>query len=383
MAGAVHDRGMLRAAPVTHAPDAVAPDTGRLHLLDGLRGLAAFAVILDHVPSATLASLTPGRYLAVDFFFVLSGYVLARANDERLRGGGEGWAFMHTRLARLYPLYLLGALIAIMTLAAQLAAGWSDISWSQLAIVAGAALLFLPMPPVFGWTTQHLYPLNGPAWSLFFELVANLVYARLARFLTLRVFAVLLPAAAVAVTVSVLNHEAPGPGWLWPHFDAGLSRVIFGFFAGVCLHRLRGRLPDLAVPAWLPALAFTAMIMVPAPETFRKSFDVASALLFAPLIVWLGANARVSGITADFCARLGSLSYGVYVLHVPVMGALGVTMAVAGWSPPYGFVHVILVAGLAAIAAALAGRLWDAPLRARLSRLARSPRPGRAQKLRG
>lgn len=363
LAGRVHGQGMSEPASAARSS---AP--ARFHLLDGLRGLAAFAVILDHVPSATLAALTPGRYLAVDFFFVLSGYVLAHAYGRALADGLSPLAFMRMRFARLYPLYLLGLLLALAVLLAQRLAGWTDLPWTEIAVVAGAGFLFLPMPPAFGWTTGHLYPLNGPAWSLFFELVANLAYALVARFLTPAVLAVLLPVAGIATLVGVINHDTPGPGWLWPHFGAGLSRVAFGFFAGVCLYRFRERLAAPAVVWWIPVLIFAGMVMVPAPDGWRNVFDAAAAIAVAPLVVWLGANAKIPAIYEAFCDRLGRLSFGVYILHVPVMAALGLAMALAGWLPPFGFAHVLLVAGLAAAGAALADRFWDKPLRRLLSR---------------
>ncbi len=362
---------MSEAAPAPHSST-----TDRFHLLDGLRGLAAFAVILDHVPSVTLAALTPGRYLAVDFFFVLSGYVLAHAYGRVLVEGLAPISFMRMRLIRLYPLYILGLLIGLAAVAAQRAAGWIGMPWSEIAMVAGAGVLFLPMPPAFGWTTGHLYPLNGPAWSLFFELAANLVFALVARFLTPRVFAVLLPVAGLAAVLSILNHDLPGPGWLWAHFDAGLARVMFGFFAGVCLYQMRDHWPRIQVQWWLPALIFAAMIMAPAPDSLRQPFDAFAAIVAAPLVVWLGATARITGKQAEFCSWLGRTSFGVYILHVPVMGALGLGLAIAGWTPHYGFVHVLLVAGLSASLAMLADRLWDKPLRGILSRGWR-PRTGK------
>lgn len=355
------------------ATAAQTPGLGRFHLLDGMRGLAAFAVILDHVPSATLSALTPGRYLAVDFFFVLSGYVLAHAYGGRLANPGGAAAFLRERFARLYPLYLLGLMIALATVAAQRLAGWTSIGWGELATVAALGVLFAPTPPVFGWTTQHLYPVNGPAWSLFFELVANAVYARVARFLTARVFCVLLPVAGAFAAVAILNHEAPGPGWLWPHFGAGFARVMYGFFAGVCLYRMRDRLPRASFPAWAPVLILAAMMMLPVPAELRKVFDATAAIVLAPLAVWMGAGCKITGKAAGFCSWMGRMSYGVYILHVPLMGALGLIFALAGWAPPFGFVHVLLVAALAAAASLAADRIWDRPLRRLLSRVGRSP----------
>ncbi len=355
------------ANPATDAPDHTGlalADGGRFLVLDGLRGVAAFAVILDHVASETLRAMLPGRYLAVDFFFVLSGFVLAHAYGERLARGLSPLGFLRLRLIRLYPLYLLGLVLALVPPLFGALRGWNVAPLSEVGIVAAISLFFIPVAPVFGWTSDHLYPLDRPAWSLFFELVANVIYAGIARFLSWRVFAVAMPILALAVMVTVMRHpDVGGPGWLWAHFDAGLSRVLFGFFAGVAIYRLRGQVRIPALPAWGSVLALLAIIAVPAAGLWRPAYDAFAGIVLMPLLVAFASGAKVSGVSAKVCGALGLLSYGVYVLHVPVLDLVALALTVLHTDLPFGFLNVLLVAGLAALAAALAHSAYDLPVR--------------------
>ncbi|MET0988573.1 MAG: hypothetical protein ABW034_24535 [Steroidobacteraceae bacterium] len=151
--------------------------------------------------------------------------------------------------------------------------GWEDASpLPEIATVAAFSLLFLPAPE-FSWTRGFLYPFNGPSWSLFFELVANLIYGFIARYLTWLVLGVGLAVTALLVAVTVLRHDGGGPGWLWSQFDAGLSRVIYCFFAGVAVYKLRDVVKLPALPAWASVVALLAIFAVPAPGLLRQAFD--------------------------------------------------------------------------------------------------------------
>jgi peptidoglycan/LPS O-acetylase OafA/YrhL len=357
---------------------AASGEAGRFLALDGLRGVAAFAVILDHVSSATLRAWFPGRYLAVDFFFVLSGFVLAYAYGKGLEQGTlSAWRFMRIRLIRFYPLYLLGLGLGLLLPILAAIRGWEGASpLSQIPVIAAFSLLFLPAPPIYGWTSQHIFPFNGPSWTLFFELVANFAYALVAKFLSWRVFAIVLPVGAALVAVTVMGSDGTGPGFRWPDFDAGLARVLYGFFAGVAIYRLRDvvRLPSM--PAWGAVLALLAVFAVPASGLWRQGFDAFAAILLMPLLVAFASGAKVSDRAARLCGALGLLSYGVYALHVPVMILVNFVQDVLGVSLPYGFLNVVLVAGITAIIAALATRFYDVPFRRLLNgRAKRAPKP--------
>ena len=154
--------------------------------LDGLRGVAAAAVVTRHATdyfswgSQYIPSLKPGAppvpvgplfesYLAVDFFFVLSGFVLAHAYWRRLCSGMSAVEFICLRLIRLYPLYLIALVFAIAAACIEVVAGGRSVTSLVKNIIP--AVLFLPAPALTVFGT--LFPLNMPTWSLFFELVAN------------------------------------------------------------------------------------------------------------------------------------------------------------------------------------------------------------------
>jgi peptidoglycan/LPS O-acetylase OafA/YrhL len=336
----------------------------RFLALDALRGIAAFAVILDHVTSTTLRAWLPGRYLAVDFFFVLSGFVLAHAYGARLSSGSlTALEFMRIRIIRLYPLYLLALCLGLLLPILGALRGWEGGTLAEVGFIALFGLAFLPAPSIYNWTGQHLYPFNGPAWSLFFELVANLVYAVVARFLTWRVFAIALPVGAALVAFTVMRHDTLGPGWLWPHFDAGLARVLYCFFAGVAVYRLRESVILPAIPVWAAVLALLAIFWVPVQGVWRQAYDVFAAVVLMPLVVGFASGAKVNGAAAKVCATLGLLSYGVYVLHVPLKVLTEFTLSTLHLRLPFGALDVVVMALVAAIAAALAHRFYDTPVR--------------------
>lgn len=342
----------------------------RFVMLDGLRGVAAFAVILDHVPGGWLGDIVPGRYLSVDFFFVLSGFVLAHAYGKRLESGWSPWAFMQARLIRLYPMYLAGMAIGLGLALLGLVRGWEGPGWADVATVTAFSLLFLPTPSILlvNFGRGALYPFNGPAWSLFFELVANLVYALIARFLTWRVLGVILVIGAATVMFTAWRLDGVGgPGWLWGHFDAGLSRVMFDFFAGVAIYRLRERMTLPALPWWLAVIAFVAVIAVQVPAGWRAVYDIAAGLVIMPVLVALVCGTQVTGAVAKVCGVLGLLSYGVYVLHVPIFSALQIAAVVAHVPLPEGPALAILVAVLAGAGAWVGHYVYDQPLRKWLS----------------
>ncbi len=341
----------------------------RFVMLDGLRGVAAFAVILDHVPGGWLGELVPGRYLSVDFFFVLSGFVLAHAYGKRLEAGWSPWAFMTARVIRLYPMYLAALVIGLGLAVLGLMRGWVGPGWADVATVAAFSLLFLPTPPMLvNFGGGALYPFNGPAWSLFFELVANTVYGFIARFLSWRVLGVILVVGAVAVAFTVWRlGGVGGPGWLWAHVDAGLSRVMFDFFAGVAIYRLRGQMKLPALPWWLVMPLFIAVIAAQVPAEWRAVYDIAAGLVIMPVLVTLACGSQVSGAVGWVFSFLGLMSYGVYVLHVPLFAALGVAASMVHVQLPDGPVLALLVALLAGLCAWAGHYLYDQPLRKWLS----------------
>jgi len=330
----------------------------RFEALDGCRGLAALVVLAYHVfayahPEGPLS----GGYLAVDLFFVLSGFVLAHAYGPRLQAGLSPARFMGLRLARLWPAYGLGiaAAVTIALLTTRPAGLWE---------ATLTALLFLPVPQDLG-QGPSLFPLDLPAWSLFFELAANLTYAVLHRFLTVRRLFALLALAVIGLIIVACRADGLHAGWAPDNFPGGAPRAAFGFFAGVLIQRLwpAGLKPASgSVPA-LVGLAALSVLLVPVAVPFRPVFDVLVVVLVFPFSVAALAAAKLPTGLGRVTAAIGLISYPLYVLHMPFM--------------PWLRASPLLVLPALLLASYLVGRWVEPPLRARLERALGVWRKGR------
>jgi peptidoglycan/LPS O-acetylase OafA/YrhL len=333
-------------------------------VLDGLRGIAALSIVVYHVSYAKyfFTWLPKEAFLSVDFFFTLSGFVLAHAYGERLRKGMSAGHFMRIRLIRLYPLYLL-AFILYLPLAWR--ALWSgSIESSTLTIFLLSAILFLPCPlPGF------LYPLNSPAWSLFFELIANAAFGLFGRRLTDTVLPI---AVAVAAVILIGHAVATGTfegGFYWSSFGAGLCRVAYSFFAGVLVYQIwLRRKPPIAVPALVVGAVLLAILIMPIGR-FEVVFDLMASLIAFPLLIWIGASCRPGMLLAKASSWLGAISYAVYVLHYPIYDLA--TKARPPQTIAWGIAYIVAVV----VVSHIADRYFDGPVREYLNRAA----PGRAR----
>src|SRR5574344_2600026 len=158
-------------------------------LLDGLRGVAALMVIWYHVfegySFASGAPIIEGinhGYLAVDFFFILSGFVIGYAYDDRWQKGFTMKDFFKRRLIRLHPMVIMGAVIGVITFTIQGSVQWNGthIATSMVMLALLCAMFFIPATPGGCYEVRgngEMFPLNGPSWSLFFEYIGNILYA--------------------------------------------------------------------------------------------------------------------------------------------------------------------------------------------------------------
>jgi peptidoglycan/LPS O-acetylase OafA/YrhL len=340
----------------------------RFVVLDGMRGLAALAVITDHVPSEIMRMLLPGRYLAVDFFFVLSGFVLAHVYGERLKQGMGLLSFMRVRLIRLYPLYLAAVLISFAMSVMVAVKGWEPYALWQVFTSLAFALLLIPCPPALSLWPNAPFPLVGPSWSLFFELVINVVFAFVGRFLTSAICLWFVGLGAAALTLATFAGMDIG-GHAWSNILGGLLRVTFGFFAGVWLYKMRERWTAPALPVWAAfAILFAAMAM-PAPHALRPYWDLAAILFIFPPLVAMSANTRVGGKLLEFCAFVGLVSYGVYVLHVPLFAWVRLALQSFGLYEQLPGVAVVALMAVVAVTVTWALHMvYDVPVRRFLSR---------------
>lgn len=344
----------------------------RFDTLDLLRGIAALAVVSFHVfrPAGSAAPL-PRAYLAVDLFFCLSGFVLAHAYAQRFLEGETVGRFMLRRLIRLYPFYLVGTLLGAALLLNDIAAGTKSVaSITQCILGLGANLLFLPAAVVSGDETNSLFPVLFPAWSLFWELIANFLFALVAARMSWRSLSAILLAGLLMLFISGGSYDTLDAGARWIDMWAGGGRVIWSFFAGVALQRFYAQArPAPLTSKWLqPALA-AVLLVVMAQTVLGWAVDLVTIVLLFPLLVFIGA--RTSNPT-PFGHWLGYVSYGVYVLHAPLIDLIDrVTKWLIGVpleAMPVAM-RVLPCIGISLAAAAVASRHFDDPTRAWLSRL--------------
>lgn len=282
------------------------PTEGRFVLLDGMRGVAAILVMLLH-------SLSFPRlgYLAVDLFFLLSGFVLARGYGDSLSDPGQRRRFAISRIIRIQPLWLASLAIAMVPTAGMVLLGWGY--WTPgvwlLAVVSAPFFVILPYD---GWGI----PLNPPGWSLAYELLANAVLLVIGS-RRWPVWAVVLVAGPLLLLGIRQWTGTDDTGWMT--MTGNVPRVLFSFFLGVILYRLRrgGRLPHIGAPASLLLLAPVPLYFYVGPHL--KAYLALVIFVIHPLMIWLGASTRPTGPVARIASWLGLVSFGVYVLHAPVI----------------------------------------------------------------
>ena len=305
-------------------------------ILDGLRGVAALSVVIFHCFEVftfdnRFAQLMNHGYIAVDFFFLLSGFVIAYSYDDRW-GQMTQWDFYKRRLIRLQPMVVMGSLIGAALFYFQPSVVFPLIGgtpvWKMLLVmVIGATLIPIPVSwDIRGWTEMH--PLNGPAWSLFFEYVGNLLYALFVRRfsnLLLGIFVLLSACLLVQVAVWGGRGDVIG-GWALngAQLHVGFARLLYPFFAGVLLCRM-GKLIRikwafgvcslmLLIVFWIPRIGNGEHLWM---NGLYESFCI---IIVFPLIVAIGAGGHIHNARAmRFCKWLGNISYPLYITHYPLI----------------------------------------------------------------
>lgn len=322
----------------------------RFQTLEGLRGVAALVIFAAHSPDGTIDALLPVRYLGVDFFFLLSGFVLAHAYGAKLSDRSmSAREFMLRRYIRLWPLYLLGTAAGVLVAIRD--------QWSVPDIVVSAlcAVMFLPVLSTrFSPDPHAVFPLNSPAWSLFFELVANLAYALIAPFLRRTLLVGILAFGAAALIWAKHAQGALTGGVLIENFGMGFARVMWSFFAGVAVYRIWRWRPASGIPPLLCVAALVALLAIP--------LELLWVLLGFPLLVYMAASAEPKGWQIPLFANLGVVSYGLYAVHQPVI------YLVHGFIPIDSIWITLTLAVVLSLVVIGLDRWWDRPMRTFLER---------------
>jgi len=306
-------------------------------ILDGLRGVAAIMVICMHIMEAfaggdaTKMYINHG-YLAVDFFFLLSGFVIAHAYDDR-------WDkmsikdFFKRRLIRLHPMIIIGMTIgAICFYFSASSVVFPPIGstpvWKLIVVMLiGYTLIPVPLSlDIRGWGEMH--PLDGPAWTLFFEYIANIMYAlvlRKASKVVLTILTLIAAAALIQYCVAGSRGDVIG-GWsVTPEqLRIGFTRLCYPFLAGMLLSRVTKPANMGNTFVWCSLILVVILSMPRVGGSNIDNFwmnglyEALSIIIIFPLVVYLGASGTIKNKTLETACRfLGDISYPVYIIHYP------------------------------------------------------------------
>ncbi len=352
-------------------------------ILDGLRGIAAIIVVLFHhlEPHSgfnRFEQVLNHGYLAVDFFFLLSGYVISYAYDDRW--GSMGMKdFIKRRLIRLQPMIIVGSLIGALLFYFQDSPGmgWGGIHevpvWKTLLVmVIGCTLIPVGKGlDIRGWREMH--PLNGPSWSLFFEYIANLVYALVLRHVSKVVLTILVVIAAAFTTQYLLAGQSGDMIGGWTIDDPtqlriGFTRLAFPFLAGLLLARV-AKLKYTKHAFLFASILLVTLLIVPRiggeDHVWQNGlYECFCIMIFFPFIVWLGAGGKVeSKKTHAICQFLGDISYPIYITHYPICYVYMAWVTNGNLSLAESWPYGLLAVAASITVAYLSMKFYDLPVR--------------------
>lgn len=285
-------------------------------ILDGLRGIAAIAVVLFHfmeIAYLPAKNFIAHGFLAVDFFFCLSGFVIAYAYDDRIGKMGIK-EFFKSRLIRLHPLVIMGSVLGLLAFLFDPFGGQPELySAGKIILIFLCSILLIPYP-IISERFFNLFGLNAPAWSLFWEYIANIVYALILWRLNRRYLLILTILSGVALCY--VSHRAGGSlmgGWAGENFWDGCARISYSFLAGMIIFRSNWIIKSKLGFAGLSILLLLAFL-IPFNQWnwLTEPFIV---LIYFPLLVALGAGADLKTGLKKMCVFFGKISYPLYMTH--------------------------------------------------------------------
>jgi peptidoglycan/LPS O-acetylase OafA/YrhL len=364
----------------------------RYDILDGLRGVAALMVLLYHVfNDAKSFFVWPmpvnefyHGFLGVDFFFILSGFVMGYAYDLRLEDRSltvEG--FVKRRLIRLHPMVVIGVILGTIAFVIQGCTKWNgtEVGWEAVMWATLLGLFLIPSPTnieVRGYT--EAFPLNGPHWSLFFEYVGSLLYGLLLHRLPTKWLRVWVSCGIISLAAYALMMENGGVAYGWSsepmNFLGGALRMLYAYPMGLLMARMfRQRKPEplhghvfLFCSASLVVLLGLPIVGGKETETI---YQLACLFSFFPGLIWIGARGSVDGWRQQAISFLGRLSYPLYAIHYPFI-YLFITWVGRSGHPYESYSHpwipVIITIITSLVVSTLCLLIYDEPLRKWLSR---------------
>ncbi|WP_281633976.1 acyltransferase family protein [Flavobacterium luteolum] len=293
-------------------------------ILDGLRGIAAFAVVVFHFMEWIFTDPSQNfighGFLAVDFFFCLSGFVIGYAYDDRIVKMGLRNFFI-SRIIRLHPLVIAGSILGLLAFLFDPFGGHLELYSTGKIILTFICSLFLIPLPVIADRGFNLFSFNAPAWSLFWEYIANIVYAFVLYRISRSFLLVLTIVAAIAICYVGYNSGNLLGGWSGPTLWDGCARISYSFLAGLLIYRSNWIIKNKLGFGGLTFLLLLAFIM-PFSE-WNWISEPLVVLLYFPLLISLGAGAVLKPRLKKACIFSGKISYPLYMTHYAVLWMFG------------------------------------------------------------
>jgi peptidoglycan/LPS O-acetylase OafA/YrhL len=310
-------------------------------LLDGLRGVAALLVIWYHVfegfafaGGGMITSINHG-YLAVDFFFMLSGFVISYAYDDRLGRSMNFKDFFKRRLIRLHPMVIMGVLIGVVFYILQGGVKWdgTTVPASLIIIAAVSGMLLIPAIPGASYDIRgngEMFPLNGPSWSLFFEYIGNILYAFVIHRFSNKVLAIWTGVLGLGLGYFALTDAAGygsiGVGWTLDAVNliGGLLRMLFPFSLGMLLARNFKPIKTKGT-FWICPILLVLLFHIPyvagnGTISYNGIFEMLCLTIIFPILIWVGASGNTTDKRSTKIFKfLGDISFPVYIIHYPIM----------------------------------------------------------------
>lgn len=344
-------------------------------ILDGLRGTAAILVVIGHIiqmrftNGGHLNNPIIHSYLAVDFFFCLSGFVIAYAYDARW-DKFTVFEFLKQRIIRLHPMVVLGVIIGLLCYifdpflanSRKGASGFSDI------VISFIAAMFLMPSETLNGRANLTHSLNSPHWTLLQEYIANFFYAVILRRLNNAMLLFLVVISGLALLQAGHWYNTLNTGYSFKTLWVAPIRLSFSFLMGLLLFRIKDyvKLPKLG----FITLSFLLLLSFAAPRFTRFEkigmnglYDAAIIIILFPLMILCGAHFK-NGIFRNFANTIGKLSYPLYAIHFPIMG---IYASYVLYTKPHGLPATLVAVVITPIIIYLgwiAYKYWDEPVRA-------------------
>ena len=296
----------------------------RYSMLDGIRGFAAILVLTRHTQDFWNIDFYRS-YLAVDLFFILSGFVIAFAYDEKIKNGLISvQKFALIRIVRLYPVFLLSLIITVIYSLSRLffKHDLNQATFLNLLQMTLLTAIFLPSHQI---GVGFLFPLNAPYWSLAFELIANFIYGAFQKFLTDITTAIVVITLGLTIGFISYANGSLNTGFTWGELSvfAAFARSLFGVFVGLYLYKNRLAIEKLISPfqniAWIAMLGMALILISPSVPSYDWILDLLIVTLVFPFFVICASTGKSTKFNKIFLI-LGSASYPIYLLHIPISG---------------------------------------------------------------